>query len=176
MNEQKTGGLLPHGRVFAAAGGGEADLCRPRAVVYFLRDYACVLTLYELELLTQREQAFRQKGYQIVAVVDSSREMLCRQLEQQRKTYPFLLACPAQDVYGLYGVGCAENADALGDERTLRRVAQAKAAGFAHGADSGDPLRLPAVFVSDEACRIRYCHYGKAGADIPEADELLALL
>lgn len=143
------------------------------SVIFFLRDYACVLSQYEMSLLTRSCDRFVAAGLQLIAIVETSRDTFCRDFGNSLPPYT-VLCDPAAVLYKAFAVGTAVDMETLGNAATMARIAQAKEAGFKHGPDDeGDRLRLPAVFVVDAAGILQYCHYGKTGEDLPAAAILL---
>lgn len=146
-----------------------------KTALFFLRDASCVLTQSYLCELARAAELFRRSGIRIVAVVNASVESASHVLSPSE--LPFEVVCDREGaLYGLYGVGCAASREALGNGRTMERIKAAYAAGFVHGTDTGDPLRLPAWFLFDREGRAQCVHYGALGDDLPPADELIRLL
>lgn len=140
--------------------------------LYFLRDYACVLAQAELKRLVQEKPLFDAAGVQLVAVLDSDATLL--DTVSALRQLPFaVISSESGCLYDLYGVGCAADKESLGDTGTMQSIAEAKAAGFSHGKDTGSPLRLPAVFLIGVDGRIQKAYYGRLADDVPLPTQLL---
>ncbi|MDD2955868.1 MAG: AhpC/TSA family protein, partial [Oscillospiraceae bacterium] len=60
--------------------------------------------------------------------------------------------------------------------RWQKRRADIAAAGFQHGKYEGDELQLPAFFLVDATGVIEKAHYARNLMDMPNIDEILAML
>jgi peroxiredoxin len=58
----------------------------------------------------------------------------------------------------------------------LKKIEQARSKGFKHGTYEGNELQLPATFLINSQKKIEFVYYGKDYADIPDHNELVALL
>ncbi len=151
-----------------------ALLDHKKTLLFFLRDSACILSMYEIYLLKKQYGLITERDARLIVCVQAdpaaSRENL-------PDTYPFPIICDAGHVlYQLYGVTSAPDRNAMEGENTHSRITMAREAGFIHGKDSGDPLQLPAVFYIDESGIIQYAFYGRTAEDIPTVTELLPVL
>lgn len=90
---------------------------------------------------------------------------------------PFDIICdPDQELYRLFEVKPAGSKEELVDEKSREKILAAKAAGFSHGKYEGEELRLPAVFITDRQRKLVYVHYGRSVGDIPQPEELEAMM
>ncbi len=62
------------------------------------------------------------------------------------------------------------------DGRAYTKMAKAAASGFQHGKYEGNELQLPALLILDPMSRVQHVHYGKTVSDIPDVEQLAALL
>ena len=145
-----------------------------KTVLYFLRDSACVLTMYEIAAIQKQYEQFKKAGLQAVVCVQASPK--CSK-ENLSDTYPFPVICDdTRALYELFEVRLAPDKTAMEGPNTLQRATIAREAGFIHGTDSGSPLQLPAVFYIDESGTIQYAYYGRTAEDVPTVTELLSVL
>lgn len=142
-----------------------------RTALFFLRDAACVLSQAYIRALTEQEELFLRNDTRVIIVVNASMEGASSVLRLEE--VPFEVICDAQGViYERYGVQTAPSKAELGDEGTVKRIKEAYDAGFIHGTDTGDPLRLPAVFVFGADGKASFAYYGKLGDDLPTLSAL----
>lgn len=145
-----------------------------KTLLFFLRDSACILTMYEIKLLKKQYDLIMERDVQPIVCVQADHEASRKNLPD---SYPFPILCDAEHVlYQLYGVMSAPDKNAMEGEYTRSRLTMAKEGGFIHGKDSGDPLQLPAVFYIDESGIIQYAFYGRTAEDVPSVKELLSVL
>lgn len=142
-----------------------------KTALFFLRDAACVLAQDYLRQLAEAKPLFEKRGIQVLAFVNASPAGAAATLSPEELPYE-VLCDPEGTVYQLYGVGCAPSKEALGDQRTMERIQAAYQAGFQHGTDTGDPLRLPAWFLLDAQGKVTMAHYGVLGDDLPPVTAL----
>lgn len=176
MGRLYQGALAPGGWAFDTRGeqaGLAARLQDGRTALWFLRDQSCVLARYHLFLMAQAAEVFLEKGWRMLAIVDSDPAVLER--ESPVGGWPFPVLCGDEALFRRWGIGTAASAEVLGGPHVQEAIARAKNAGFVHGTDSGDPLRLPAVFGVAEG-KIVYCHYAATGEDLPDPTETLSAL
>lgn len=177
MEKLEIGCYAPDGEIETSEGKTVRlkNLMRKKTVLFFLRDASCVLTQDYLDRLKTQAKVFEEQGLTFLVVVNSSKESAETILELQ--SYPFIVLCDEKGrVYERYGVGCAKDKEHLGNAQTMKRVAVAYAAGYKHGKDTGNPLRLPAVFVAEANGTLSFVRYGIYGDDLPDPVELSTIV
>ena len=176
MSQLHSGGPVSGGQVRTASGERyslSALLQSGPTVLWFLRDQACVLARRHLDRMTRTAPDFEAKGWRLLAVVDSDPAILAREIPESG--WPFPVLCGDEALFQLWGVTTAQSPETLGGPRVQEAIAAAKAAGFVHGTDSGDPLRLPALFLVRDGVLLR-CHYAAVAEDLPDPADVLAEL
>ena len=141
-----------------------------------LRYIGCTVCRYDVHVLTQKYQEFVDKGVNVVVVMQSTPEIVNRDLAGE--TLPFNLVCDAaQEIYKTLEIhAAADMPGLLGDskEKLQAKGAAAAAAGFVHGDYEGIEEQLPAFFYVDADMTVTEAHYGKNIMDMPTVDEMLA--
>ena len=141
---------------------------RKKTAIFFLRDAACVLTqAYIQELIGAQEHGPQGHAYHRAGASSVL----------SPKKIPYEVICDsAGTLYTRYGVGSSPNREQLGDDSTMACIKNAYDAGFVHGTDTGDPLRLPALFLFNRSGCAAMVHYGVLGNDLPSAASLQEVL
>ena len=143
---------------------------------WFLRYIGCTICRWDVHMLTPRYQEFVDKGVNVVVVMQSTPEIVQRDLAGG--TLPFHLICDeAQEIYKTLEINAAANMqELLGDgmAKLQEKGAKAAAAGFAHGDYEGIEEQLPAFFYVDSDLTVKEAHYAKGIMDMPTVDEMLA--
>lgn len=169
------GDMLPDGDV-VLLDGSRTRLGRllegREAMLYFMRDSACVLCLHELAKLQAALGSFCQRNILPIACVSSTPEAARANLGN-RCSFP-VICDAAGGLYSAFGAEPAHDKEAMEGPHTLERIEAAKNAGMVHGEDSGNPLQLPAVFGVDGKGRLRFSYYAATAEDIPEPESLLS--
>ena len=141
-----------------------------------LRYIGCTVCRYDVHMLTQRYQEFVDKGVNVAVVMQSTPEIVQRDLDGQ--TLPFHLICDSeQEIYKtLEIIPAGSMPELLGDSlpKLQEKSAAAAAAGFAHGDYEGVEEQLPAFIYVDADMFVKEIHYGKTIMDMPTIDEMLA--
>lgn len=141
-----------------------------------LRYIGCTVCRYDVHVLTQRYQEFVDKGVNVVVVMQSTPEIVQRDLEGG--TLPFYLICDSkQEIYNTLEINPAEDMPSLVGadmEKLQAKGAKAAAAGFKHGDYEGNEQQLPAFFFVDSDLTVKEAHYGKTIMDMPTVDDMLA--
>lgn len=141
-----------------------------------LRYIGCTVCRYDVHVLTQRYQEFTDKGVNVAVVMQSTPEIVQRDLDGA--TLPFYLICDSkQEIYNTLEINAAPSMEALlGDSlaKLQEKGAKAAAAGFAHGDYEGIEEQLPAFFFVNPDLTVKEAHYGKTIMDMPTVDEMLA--
>ena len=146
-----------------------------KTALVFLRYYGCTLCQYDIHLYAKQYDAVKAAGGQLLVVLQSDPAKLAGQMKPG--DLPFDIVCdPEQSLYKRFEIAPAPSKAELGDEKTMEKIARARAAGFRHGDYEGEELQLPAAFVMDRAGKLTCVHYGKTAGDVPSPDELAALL
>jgi len=145
---------------------------------WFLRYMGCPPCRLDVHLLTQKKPEFDAKGVNIVVVMQSSPEIVQRDMID--KTLPFNLICDTeQHLYKTLELG--ERNPGWRDEMTAEdKVKQRYKAeiinqlGIVHGEYEGNEEQRPAWFYIDSDMTVIESHYGRYTSDMPLADEALA--
>lgn len=146
-----------------------------KAVLVFLRYFGC--TMCQLDLLDFEESydKFEERGIDLKIVLQSSRENMVENLKEKEFSYD-IICDPNEELYKKFEIDPAKSMLKLAGVKVVGKVLKAKKAGIEHGEYEGNELQLPAIFIMDEDSNILYAHYGKNGADIPDAIEVLKLV
>ena len=144
---------------------------------WFLRYIGCTICRWDVHMLTQRYNEFVEKGVNVVVVMQSTPEIVQRDLNGEK--LPFYLICDSkQELYTTLELNVAENQQRKvpNDEALARLTVKregAKASGFVHGDYEGNEMQLPAFFHILPDLTVKEAHYGQHIADIPTIDEML---
>ncbi len=151
-------------------------------VFWVLRYIGCTVCRYDVHLLIERYQEFRDKGAQVVVVMQSRPENVREDVREEMngEKLPFDIICDTKfELYDALEIKAATTMEELvgTDMAKLEaKGAAAKAAGFEHGEYEGKEEQLPAMFITDGDCTITFAHYGKDITDMPVIDDVLAML
>ncbi len=142
-----------------------------KTAIFFLRDAACVLSQAYIQELIKAKEMFRRADTQVLIVVNASIAGASSVLSP--KDIPYEVICdPEGALYTRYGVESAQSKEQLGDDSTTAHIRCAYDAGFTHGTDTGNPLRLPALFLFSRGGTAAMVHYGVLGDDLPPVASL----
>ncbi len=140
-----------------------------------LRYIGCTVCRYDVHLLTERYQEFVDKGVNVAIVMQSTPEIVQRDLEG--KTLPFYLVCDFnQEVYKTLEIDAAKDMQQLigsSPAEIQAKGAAAKEAGFEHGDYEGIEEQLPAFFYVDADMTVTQAHYAQTITDMPTIQEML---
>jgi len=145
---------------------------------WFLRYIGCTICRWDVHMLTQRYQEFVDKGVNVVVVMQSTPEIVQRDLAGG--TLPFHLICDSkQELYTTLELNSMKDkSEAAPTEEAQARLAAKRAGvqkeGFVHGDYEGNEMQLPAFFHVMPDLTVKEAHYGQHIADIPTIDEMLA--
>ncbi len=143
-----------------------------------LRYIGCTVCRYDVHLLTQRINEFKEKGVNVCVIMQSSQENVKKDLQDQ--PLPFALICDTDmHIYHDLEILPANSMEALvGDSLSLlkEKGAKANACGFEHGTYEGNEQQLPAFFYVDENGTVIVSHYGTTIMDMPTIDEMLEMV
>jgi len=146
-----------------------------KSFLIFLRYYGCRTCQLEMLNLIDDCQKFTDKGAQLFVVLQSDPKVIRDQVKEEE--IPFTIICDTyQSFYKKYDVKAAEKAPDQLSAGLLKKIEQAEKIGLVHGAYEGNELQLPATFLINSNKEIEFVYYGKDSADVPDNDELLALL
>lgn len=156
----------------------EAD----KTFLIFLRYMGCTSCQVDIMDYSEQYARFKEKNAQIVLVLQSSVEIMRSQTTENNP--PFDIVCdPTMSLYQSYEIKAAASKEELIDrnnEASMARMAykRSKAAehGLTHGAYEGEELQLPAFFLLDSDMNVQQAHYAKTITDMPDVEEMLALL
>ncbi len=149
-----------------------------RTIFWVLRYIGCTTCRYDVHVLAGRYNEFVNKGAQIYVVMQSDAAIVRRDLEGYEM--PFEIICDTEmEIYKELEIGSFDKDEPRAPatmEKIMEKVGKAKALGFEHGDYEGNEQQLPALFVTGKDAKVIYAHYAKDGADMPNADEMLAIL
>lgn len=137
-----------------------------------LRYIGCTVCRYDVHLLTQRINEFKEKGVNVCVVMQSSSE-------NDDQPLPFSLICDTDmHIYNSLDIVPASSMEELvGDMSILEaKAAKAKTCGFEHGLYEGNEQQLPAFFYVDGNGKVIVAHYGTTITDMPTIDEMLEMV
>ncbi len=148
----------------------------------FLRYMGCTSCQVDIMDYSEEYSRFKEKNAQILLVLQSSREIMASQTTEENP--PFQIICdPDMKLYELYDVKAGQSKEDLidkNDEAAMAKLAKkrekAAAHGLTHGEYEGNEYQLPAVFLLDKEGMVKHAHYAKAITDMPDVDQMLALL
>ena len=145
-----------------------------KSVVLFLRYLGCSTCQLNLRKLIRDYPKFRELGAEVLVVLQSEPETIREQA--QEGFFPYDIICdPSQELYHRFEIGSNPHPE-IKSEKLVARIAEARAEGITHGKFEGNEAQSPATFVLDENRMITYAWYGVESIDVPENEELLALL
>lgn len=147
------------------------------AFVLFLRYYGCTICQLDMKNLIQKYPEFTAKGADILVVLQSDPEIVRKGVKEG--DYPYDMVCDTDmGLYKKYELGVAKDPQELVvmNEHTQQKLAELKASGLEHGEYEGEEMQLPAVFLVHKDKKVAYAHYATHLTDMPNFDEMLALL
>lgn len=146
-----------------------------KSILLFLRYLGCTTCQLRIHNLINTYRKFQDKGAQIFVVLQSDPEIIKNKFTEGE--IPFTIICDTdQYVYKLYNVRPLESKPDQFSPNLLKKIEQARSKGFKHGLYEGNELQLPATFLINSQKKIEFVYYGQDYADIPDHDDLLALL
>lgn len=154
------------------------DLLQGQTVFWVLRYIGCTICRYDVHLLMTRYEEFKQRGAQVLVVMQSDQAHIRRDLADE--PVPFEIVCDDQmTLYQSLDILPAKTKEALlgdGLAKLQEKGAAAQAAGFSHGDYEGNEQQLPALFIVQEDGTVSYAHYAASIMDMPGIDEVLQRL
>jgi Peroxiredoxin len=153
-----------------------------KTVFWVLRYIGCTVCRYDVHLLIERYQEFKDKDAQVVVVMQSRPEKIQEDVREEMngEKLPFDIICDTKfEFYNTLEILPAETMEELvGEDRTElnEKGAAARAAGFEHGEYEGNEQQLPGMFIVEGDMTVSFAHYGKNLMDMPKIDDVLAML
>jgi len=184
MKKLQAGDLMPQFTFQTAAKTNENmhDLLRnQRTIFWVLRYIGCTTCRYDVDCLARRYNEVKNAGAQAVVLMQSEPENVLESLNGE--TLPFEIICDTKmEIYKELCILPAPDKETLrGTEEQDKRafgekIHKVRTAGFVHGKYEGDELQLPALFIVEPDLTLSYAHYARSIADMPDLDQILALL
>ena len=143
-----------------------------------LRYIGCTVCRYDVHMLIERYQEFKDKGVQVCVVMQSSQENVQKDLNNT--PLPFPLICDTDlNVYHTLDIAPASSMEALvgNDLEALKeKGAKAQECGFTHGVYEGNEQQLPAFFYVNSNHEVEVAHYATTIMDMPNIDTMLEMI
>ena len=153
--------------------GQVAKRVEGKTAVVFMRYYGCTMCQYDIHLFKTQHDKIAATGGQMLVVLQSDPGKIAAQ--QGPDDLPFDIICdPEQKLYKQFDIRPAKSKLGMVSLKTIGKLGKAKA--FTHGEYEGDELQLPAVFVVKPDLTLTHVHYGTSAGDVPDPEELAALL
>ncbi len=146
-----------------------------KTVLIFSRYYGCSLCQLDIAEMAESFPKFAAKGAQVLMALQSAPETIQAELKEDSLPFPIILD-PEQAIYHLYDLNVAEDLKKAINLKTLSRIAKAKLKGFQHGKYEGEENQLQAALILDQNRQVLFVKYAESLSDVPDAEELLALL
>ncbi|HAH61546.1 MAG TPA: peroxiredoxin [Treponema sp.] len=147
-----------------------------RIILVFLRYYGCTLCQYDMAQYARNYDRIVQAGGKLLVVLQSDPEQLRQELGSET-AFPFEIVCdPDRALYRQFEIQPASEKLKMIGPKTIGKITRAQAAGFKHGRYEGEELQLPAAFILNSDLSVAYAQYAKTIDDVPDADQLSALL
>jgi peroxiredoxin len=134
---------------------------RSSVLLSFFRDASCPFCNLRLYELTRKQEDYRRQGMEIVAVFNSSPEVIQKYLGKRARPFP-LLADSNKEIFKLYGVESSWGILMKG-MFNFSRMFSAFSKGFMPATGAFKPL-LPADFLIDQSGKIRATYYSRDAA------------
>lgn len=138
-----------------------SDFQSRSVLLSFFRDASCPFCNLRLYELTRKHEQYRRQGLEVVAVFNSSPEVIKRYLGKRNRPFP-MLGDADKEIFRLYGVESSWGILMKG-MFNFSRMFSAFAKGFMPAAGAFKPL-LPADFLIDPAGRVRATYYSRDAA------------
>jgi peroxiredoxin len=152
-----------------------------KTVFWVLRYIGCTTCRYDVHLIKERYQEFRDLGVQVLVVLQSRPEIVRADLAGDEVPYE-IICDPDQEIYKRFSIDPAPSKEARQPtepadvEKWQAKIEKVKASGFVHGKYEGNEQQLPAMFIVGADAVVLYAHYAKNSIDMPTVDELLKIL
>ena len=182
MPKIKAGDRFPE-FTFQTAYEGEfnsLEALKGKTISWVLRYIGCTVCRYDVHLIAQRYDEFKEKGAQVFVVMQSDQQHVRKDLESTDTKLPFpIVTDPEQKIYQLLEIRPASSREEMVEgvlEQLKEKGAKAREAGFSHGDYEGNEQQLPAMFIINEDGIVEYANYAKNIMDMPTVDEVLNIL
>lgn len=146
-----------------------------RTILIFSRYIGCSLCQLKLMETVRGYDSIVASGGDVLFFLQSTEENAKERLREMGVKFTVVLD-PEQKIYKLYDVTPAKSKLGLVSPKVLGQMQEIKKLGIQHGAYEGDELQLPATFIVDDQAIVWYARYAKNAGDMPDNQELLALL
>ena len=133
-------------------------------VLAFLRFITCPRCSLRIYSLSLRYPILQQRGVQIVAFVESSKDQILQRPYAVNAPFP-IIADPDQQFYRMYGVKNSRFGLFWGGRMHKAQIQEALSLGFGQPTVVGNDYRMPADFIINPQQRIQVAHYGFHSAD-----------
>jgi peroxiredoxin len=144
------------------------------ALIFLLRYYGCTGCQFEVLKIFQDAAKFKEAGAEVFVVLQSEAETV--KTELAGREIPFtIIVDPRQKLYATFAIG-SRDPTVERTEAHKAKIAQAKALGLTHGKFEGNEYQLPAVLIFTPDRKVLYAYYGQESSDVPEHEEILAVL
>ncbi len=137
----------------------------------FHRFYGCILTQYQLGVIDSDYNKLKSDEFRVAVVLQTSQGEMKDKTSVRNFSFPIICDID-KHLYNYFGVTPALSKEALSAPDTDDVLNIARGLGYIHGADSGDPLQLPAVILLNENRVIKFVHYSKNVGDLPSVSDL----
>lgn len=141
-------------------------------ILAFLRYYGCTICQLDIIEFNKLYEKFEEIGADVKIILQSTPKII-KEADKEIKLKFEIICDPKQELYKKFEIKAAESLEVLKMGNIGEKVADAKSMGLSHGEYEGNELQLPAMFIVDGNNKVIYSHYGKDGADIPRAKEVL---
>ena len=148
-----------------------------KILLLFLRFMGCRLTQLEIRRLIQHYDQIISQDTRAFVVVQSPPATVREYYNHN--DLPFTIICdPEKKLYQQFSVLPAETEEVMKSGGYNAKIEQINLTepDLVRGKAEGDPLQLPAVFLTDESLVLKYIYYGKNASDIPLTAEIVGLL
>jgi peroxiredoxin len=152
-----------------------------KTVFWVLRYVGCTTCRYDIHVIKERYQEFRDKDSQVLVVLQSQPEVVQADLKGDEAPYE-IICDPDQAIYKRFSIEPAATKEGLRptDPADLKKLDEKrekiKASGFVHGKYEGDENQLPALFIVGQDTSVLYAHYAASIINMPTVDEVLEKL
>lgn len=161
----------------------EAVKGKKKTVFWVLRYIGCTVCRYDVHVISQRYQEFRDKDAQVYVVMQSDPQVVRDDLAKSPIAIPIEIICDTDlNIYKTLNIETwgEPGSKPVFDEAAMAKIqvkgAAAAEAGFTHGQYEGLEEQLPAMFITNDQGVVEYAHYGKDIMDMPVVDDVLAML
>ena len=156
------------------------EVLKGKTIFWVLRYIGCTVCRYDVHLIAQRYDEFRQKGAQVFVVMQSDQEHIRRDLEATNTVLPFSIICdPKQEIYQLLDIKAAATKEEMVEgvmDKLKEKGGKAREAGFVHGDYEGNELQLPAMFIIGQDGIVQKAIYAETIMGLPNLNELLEMI